>query len=274
MHGLVDAVTSRPEPTSIVVLKLFRQAYRASAFIGLTASMLPVYLAHFNKVPEAERETVRDLWVRRWARALLSLFAVECVVLGPVPPPTRKGERGRLIVANHRSAIDIGVLLATFGGTMVSRADLAEWPVVGAAARSVGTVFVDRDSAESGAATIRSIQKRLEEGATIILFPEGTTFDGDEVRSFFGGAFIAAARAGAEVLPVGLAYPKDSGAAFLNETFTQHLARMAKSTSTRMVVAAGAPIEVVKGSKAGPLAKRAHAEVQALVSNAREKCGP
>lgn len=236
--------------------------------------MLPVYLAHYNKVPEDQKETVRDLWVRRWAQALLSLFSVECVVKGAVPPPTRKGERGRLIVSNHRSAIDIGVLLATFGGTMVSRSDLAEWPVVGAAARSVGTVFVDRKNAESGAATIRAIQKHLEEGATIILFPEGTTFDGDEVRPFFGGAFIAAARAGAEVLPVGLAYPKDSGAAFLNETFTAHLARMAKSTSTRMVLVAGDPIDVVKGSKAGPLTKRAQAEVTSLITRARELCGP
>lgn len=235
--------------------------------------MLPVYLAHYNKVPEEEKDTVRDLWVRRWARALLSLFSVECVVRGPVPPPTRKGERGRLIVANHRSTIDVGVLLATFGGTMVSRSDLAEWPIVGAAARSVGTVFVDRSSAESGAATIRSIQKHLDEGETIILFPEGTTYDGDEVRPFFGGAFIAAARAGAEVLPVGLAYPKDSGAAFLNETFTQHLARMAKSTATRMVLVAGNPIDVVRGSKAGPLTKRVHADVTALVARAREECG-
>lgn len=256
------------------MLKAARQAYRASGFVGLTAAMLPVFVAHHGKVPEAEKDTVRDLWVRRWARALLSLFSVDTVVLGSVPPPTRRGDRGRLVVANHRSAIDIGVLLATFGGTMVSRADLAKWPVIGAAARAVGTVFVDRDSAESGAATIRAIQKRLEEGATIILFPEGTTYDGDDVRSFFGGAFIAAARAGAEVLPVGLAYPKDSGAAFLNETFTQHLSRMAKSTTTRMVVSVGAPIDVAKGSKAGPVTKRAHADVTALVAKARDVCGP
>jgi 1-acyl-sn-glycerol-3-phosphate acyltransferase len=255
-------------------LRLLRQAYRASGFLGLTAGMLPIYLAHYDKVSEEEKETVRDLWVRRWARALLSLFSIECVVRGSVPPPTRKGERGRLIVSNHRSTIDIGVLLATFGGTMVSRSDLAEWPIVGAAARSVVTVFVDRSNAESGAATIRSIQKRLEEGATIILFPEGTTYDGDEIRPFFGGAFIAASRAGAEVLPVGLAYPKDSGAAFLNETFGEHLSRMAKSTSTRMALVAGDPIDVVKGSRAGPLTKRAHADVTALVADARELCGP
>jgi len=179
----------------------------------------------------------------------------------------------RLVVTNHRSAIDIGVVLSLFGGTMVSRADLATWPVVGAAARAVGTVFVDRANAKSGAATIRAIQKHLEEGQTINLFPEGTTFDGDEVRAFHGGAFVSAVRAEAEILPVGIAYPRGSGAAFIDETFPQHLARMAKSEPTRMVVSIGEPFVARKSDRATDVTKRAHAEVQALVRRARERCG-
>lgn len=251
-----------------------RQVFRAGGFLGTTALMLPMYLSHHRRAAESEKDMVRDLWVRRWARALLSLFAVEVVVNGKVPPPTKKGERGRLIVTNHRSAIDIGVVLSVFGGTMVSRADLATWPVLGAAARSVGTVFVDRSSAKSGAATIRAIQKHLEDGYTINLFPEGTTFDGDEVRPFHGGAFIAAARAQAEVLPVGLAYPKGSGAAFVDETFLSHLGRMAKSDATRMAVCAGEPIVATKGMRASDLMERAHAAVSRLVADARRVAGP
>lgn len=249
-----------------------RQAYRASGFVATTATMLPLYLSHQRRVAEPEKDLVRDLWVRRWARSLLGLFSVEVVLRGSAPPPTRRGERGRLIVANHRSAIDIGVMLATFGGMMVSRADIATWPVVGPAARSVGTVFVDRSSAKSGAATIRTIQRHLEDGYTVGLFPEGTTFAGDEVRPFHGGAFIAAARAGAEVLPVGLAYPSSSGAAYVDETFLAHLGRMAKSEATRMGVAVGAPI-LAKGLRAADLCERAHAEVSQRVLEARQLAG-
>jgi 1-acyl-sn-glycerol-3-phosphate acyltransferase len=205
---------------------------------------------------------------------LLKLFAIEVVVDGVVPPRVRGGGRGRLVVMNHRSAIDIGVVLATFGGTMVSRADLAGWPVVGAAARAVGTVFVDRSSAKSGAATIRSIQKHLEEGQAINLFPEGTTFDGDEVRPFHGGAFVSAVRAESEILPVAVAYPRGSGAAFVNETFPAHLVRMSKSGSTRMVVAVGTPFIARKSDRASAITKRAQTEVQALVTQARARCGP
>jgi 1-acyl-sn-glycerol-3-phosphate acyltransferase len=252
-----------------------RQAYRSSGFVVLTATMLQALGIHQHRAPDSERDLVRDLWVRRWSRALLDLFDVEVVLRGAVPPPTRRGERGRLIVANHRSAIDIGVVLSTFGGSMVSRADLANWPVVGRAARAAGTVFVDRASAESGAAAIRTIQKHLEEGATISIFPEGTTFAGDEVRPFHGGAFIAASRAGAEILPVGLAYPAASGAAFVDETFMQHLGRMGRSTRTRMALAVGPPLETsTKRPRAGALRDQAEAEVRRLVAEARAVAGP
>lgn len=249
-----------------------RQGLRAGGFVAVTGAMLPAFLARMRATTEIDRDEVRDRWVKRWARSLLALFAVEVVTVGALPAPTRG--RGRLVIVNHRSAIDIGVALATFGGTMVSRADIAGWPVIGAAARAVDTVFVDRDNAKSGAATIRVIQQHLEAGHTINLFPEGTTFDGDEVRPFHGGAFVAAVRAEAEILPVGLAYPKSSGAAYVDETFTAHLARMAKSDRTRMVAAVGAPIPTRRADRAGDVRDRAHAAVRELVLRARERCGP
>lgn len=251
-----------------------RQVARASGFVGLTAAMLPAFLARMTTTTDADRDAVRDAWVGGWARSLLRLFAIDVVVDGVVPPPTQGRGRGRLVVTNHRSAIDIGVVLSTFGGTMVSRADLATWPVLGAAARAVGTVFVDRSSAKSGAATIRAIQKLLEEGHTINLFPEGTTFDGDEVRSFHGGAFVSAVRAEAEILPAAIAYPRGSGAAFVNETFIAHLSRMSKSTPTRMVVAVGTPFIARKSDRATDVTKRAQSEVASLVQRARALCGP
>jgi lyso-ornithine lipid O-acyltransferase len=242
-----------------------RRAVRAAGFAAVTGAMLPAYAARDALASEHERAALRDRWVRRWSAALLRLFGITIEVYGRIPPAAR----GRLVVANHRSTIDIGIALGLFGGHMVSRADLSGWPLVGAAARKVGTVFVDREDAASGATAIRVIRQLLKDGATVNIFPEGTTFDGDEVRPFHPGAFVAAMRTGAEIVPVGLAYVHGSGAAFVNETFLQHLSRLSAALPTRVAVCVGAPLEIGPRARAHDLRDAAHAAVQALVDDAR-----
>ena len=242
-----------------------RRAVRTTGFVAVTAAMLPAYAARDAFTGDAKRDVVRDRWLRRWSTFLLGLFAIDVTLHGS---PESRG-RGRLVVANHRSTIDIAVLLRTFGGHMVSRADIGGWPVIGAAARKVGTVFVDRQSAVSGASAIRSIRTLLKEGHTVVLFPEGTTFADDEVRPFHAGAFVAALRTEADVVPVGIAYERGSGAAFVGESFLAHLGRMAAADPTRVTVCIGPPIAVDAKARAADLRARAHEAVQHLVTEAR-----
>ena len=246
-----------------------RRAVRAGGFAAITAAMLPPFAVRVALARPEERASLRDRWVRTWSEALLRLFAITIDADSPTP---RAPGRGRLVVANHRSTIDVALLLRTFGGRMVSRADLSGWPVVGAAARSVGTIFVDRGNALSGAKTIRLIRDALRAGDTVCLFPEGTTFEGDEVRPFHAGAFVSALHTGAEVVPVGIAYERGSGAAFVGEPFLKHLGRMAGAAPSRVVARTGAPFEVGERVRAAELCERTHEAVQALVNEARAVC--
>jgi 1-acyl-sn-glycerol-3-phosphate acyltransferase len=250
----------------VTVRQQLRRAGRIAAFGALTSAMLPAFLAHERLAPAADRDRVRERWVAAWCGGLLRLFGVHVLTRGTVPPPGR----GHLVVANHRSTADILVLLRAFGGHMVSRADLAAWPLVGVAARAVGTVFVDRPDAVSGANAVRAIRDRLAEGHTVIVFPEGTTFPGDTVRPFHAGAFVAALRSGADIIPVGLAYGTGSGAAFVNESFPAHLARMAAASPSEVVMSVGEPIAIREKARAAQLRDRAHAEVQRMVDEARK----
>jgi len=248
-----------------------RRVARILGFLGLTSVMLPVYLVRDRLARPRERDKVRDLWVGAWTGTLLRLFSIDVDLAWATPESQSPG--GRLVVANHRSAIDVAVLLRIFGGHMVSRADLSTWPLLGASARSVGTVFVDRTSTASGAGAIREMRRLLAEGQRVVLFPEGTTFEGDVVRPFQAGAFIAALRTGAAIVPVGIAYPTGSGAAFVNESFTKHLGRMSGADGSRVVVRVGAPIPVRDGARAADLASQSRAEVQRLVDEARNVAG-
>jgi 1-acyl-sn-glycerol-3-phosphate acyltransferase len=242
-----------------------RRAGRIAGFGAVTGTMLPAFLAHEVLAPLDARDRVRERWVAAWCGALLRMFGVRVLAHGAPP----RSWRGHLVVANHRSTADILVLLRAFGGHMVSRADLARWPLVGVAARSVGTVFVDRSDAVSGAKAVRAIRERLAAGHTVIVFPEGTTFPDDEVRPFHAGTFLSALRSGADIVPVGLAYATGSGAAFVNESFPAHLARMAAAAPSQVVMRIGEPFRVEEKARAASLRDRAHEEVQRLVHEAR-----
>lgn len=250
-----------------------RKVWRIGGFAGITGALLPLYVTRDRLTRERDRRAVRDRWVNRWSSSLLRLFGIQVEYAEyaeyPAAELAKPDGRGRLVVANHRSALDIGILLQRFGGHMVSRADLAAWPLLGAAARSVGTVFVDRSSKSSGAATIRAVRALLKAGETVLLFPEGTTFEGDIVRPFQSGAFVGALTTDARVVPVGIAYQTGSEAAFVGESFTQHLGRMAGAGATRVVVRIGEPIDIRDGSRAPEVAAAAQAAVQALVYDAR-----
>jgi 1-acyl-sn-glycerol-3-phosphate acyltransferase len=250
--------------------KEVRRGARIAGFGLVTGTMLSALLGQEALTAPRHRDDVRAAWVGAWSTALLRLFGVRVRVQGRIP------ERGRphLVVANHRSTADILILLRAFGGRMVSRGDLARWPLVGLAARSVGTVFVDRADAASRAGAVRAMKTQLAEGQTVIVFPEGTTFFGDEVRPFHSGGFVAAAHSRADIIPVGIAYASDSEAAFVNESFMAHLGRVAAAEPSDVVMNVGDPISVPAGARAADLRDAAQAEVQRLVHAARRLVDP
>jgi 1-acyl-sn-glycerol-3-phosphate acyltransferase len=247
------------------VRRELRRARRIAGFGAITSAMLPLFLAHEAVTRSPHRARVREAWVGTWCSALLGLFGVHVLTQGTMPP--RGG--GHLIVSNHRSTADILLLLRAFGGCMVSRSDLARWPLVGIAARSVGTVFVDRSDVVSGANAVRAIRDRLRAGDAVIVFPEGTTFPDDEVRPFRAGAFVAALHSDADVVPVGLAYARGSGAAFVNESFQAHLARMAAAAPSSVAMCVGEPIAIGGDVRAAELRDHAQEAVVRLVADAR-----
>lgn len=241
-----------------------RRAARTLGFAAAATGVLPLHAVHERLVGADERDALKERYKRAWCESMLRLFGVTIELSGAIPPRDR---RGRLVVANHRSAIDIVVMLRLFGGAMLSRADIGGWPVLGAIARRIDTVFVDRESARSGAAAVRQMEEALAAGRQITVFPEGTTYEGDEVRTFRRGGFTAAARANVPILPVGVAYDAGSEAAFRDETFLAHLGRVAAAPPSVVRVAVGAPLAPDTAPDV------ARARVQALVHEARRGGG-
>lgn len=96
-----------------------------------------------------------------------------------------------LYVCNHASYLDVPVMGASVRASFVAKADVASWPVIGALSRLQDTVFVDRRR-HSAPAQREALQRHLQAGRSLILFPEGTSGDGNRVLPFKTGLFSAA----------------------------------------------------------------------------------
>ncbi|MEI8256202.1 MAG: lysophospholipid acyltransferase family protein [Deltaproteobacteria bacterium] len=238
-----------------------RRVLRTATFGAVTGTMLVAFESHAALAP-SRRDALWDRYRSVYLDRVLDIFGVEAIRVPAVVPPARGP---RLVVANHRSALDIALLLRHFGGHMLSRADLAKWPGLGVVARTAGTIFVDRSEGMKRAGAARVVRRRLAAGATITVFPEGTTHRGDEVRPFSAGLFAAAKGIGCEVVPVGIAY--EPGAEFHEPTFVAHLGATASRARTRVAMVVGEGMLFEDDSRA--MALRSHDAVQALVHRAR-----
>ena len=101
-----------------------------------------------------------------------------------------------LIVANHLSYIDVLVLSALVPAVFVTSVELKHTAVIGALARLSGSLFVERRKPSGLKREIEYIAFVLGQGLPVVLFPEGTTSNGDRVHQFKNSLFDAAVATG------------------------------------------------------------------------------
>jgi 1-acyl-sn-glycerol-3-phosphate acyltransferase len=93
-------------------------------------------------------------------------------------------ERNVLFLANHLSWLDILVLAGASGTAFVSKAEVAQVPVVGWLAGLNNTVFVARSERTAVRGQADALRRALATGQPVALFPEGTTDGGGAVLPF------------------------------------------------------------------------------------------
>src|SRR5215210_2701083 len=146
-------------------------------------------------------------------RLFLRLFDIRVVVKGA---PSQGGPR--LVLANHVSWLDIPVLGSLQPLSFIAKSEVAGWPVVGAFAKLQRCVFLDRARRSATAKANAEIAHRLVRGDVVVLFPEGTSSDGNRVLPFrsslVGAARAALSESGAGTIhlqPLAITYPRRNG---------------------------------------------------------------
>ncbi|MBX7199295.1 MAG: 1-acyl-sn-glycerol-3-phosphate acyltransferase [Rhodospirillaceae bacterium] len=145
---------------------------------------------------------------RDYYRFLVRLLGLKLIVRGE-----QATARPRLIVSNHISYFDIIGLGATITGEFVAKAELASWPFFGTLSKIARVVFIDRKRQATRAARDQ-LQERLDAGATLIMFPEATSGDGNRMKPFKSALFTVAERQTGQpvtIQPVSIAYTRLNG---------------------------------------------------------------
>jgi 1-acyl-sn-glycerol-3-phosphate acyltransferase len=137
---------------------------------------------------------------RLWSHLILATAGVRVTVEGldHVTPGTTY-----VFVANHQSIYDIPVIFASLPHQLriIAKASLSRFPVLGWHLRRGGHLFVDRDNPDR-AGILRRWRALVSEGASLIIFAEGTRSPDGRVARFKAGSFLLAIEAGLPVVPV------------------------------------------------------------------------
>ena len=100
---------------------------------------------------------------------------------------------------SHQGDYDIPLMLLYLDEPhgLVAQVETKKIPLVRTWMELLDCVFIDRDSPRKAMEAMRQAQTMLEQGKSMVVFPEGTRSRGDQMNEFKAGAFRMACKAGA-----------------------------------------------------------------------------
>jgi 1-acyl-sn-glycerol-3-phosphate acyltransferase len=142
-------------------------------------------------------------FTRAWAWIIIWTTGCEVKIRGRENIP-KKG--GLCFVSNHCGYFDIILILASAGRQVgfIAKKELALVPFINFWIPLIGGIFIDRKSIRKSLATIKSGAKRIQEGASMLIFPEGHRSKGRGLLPFHSGSFKLATDAGSPIVPVAI----------------------------------------------------------------------
>lgn len=163
---------------------------------------LSARFCYLDKVSLSDREAVMR-------HAALDALAILNVCFDAQRLPENLNEKGRLVVANHVSWLDVLVISAILPSGFIAMKEILSWPVIGKMVKNAGTVFIDRSNRKEVDLINEAIVAQLNTGANVCFFPEARTTLGNNILPLKAALFQAAINAQAAIQPFALRYYHD-----------------------------------------------------------------
>ncbi len=197
---LFRLIISRPSEVGFTYtlrrLLRFAYVYGLFVFFCLVSQVLLLFLFIFVHPARVRRRVGRRAVcsvMRFYLFCWRGIVHVPSPVIGNAAHPT-------VVVANHQSFDDILSIVASSPNLVfVVKSWVTNSPIFGVVARSLGFFCVD----DGGAfAMPKKLKQAVEEGCSIVVFPEGTRSPDCVIRRFHKGAFMLACELKLPITPV------------------------------------------------------------------------
>ncbi len=193
------------------------------------------YLFNVALASAKNKRLARAAWLSRAARRHLKLFGCTPEVIGKIPT------RG-LLVSNHMGYPDILVLATITPSIFVSMAEVQNWPVFGRLAKMGSTIFIERERRTQVGPVNREIESALADDALVVIFPEGTSTNGETLLPFRSSLLEPALTKNVEIHVAAIHYSLADGDArnevcwWGNAPFFPHLLNLLGKKSVKATV--------------------------------------
>lgn len=151
--------------------------------------------------PLAPRGNLYLRFARIWSRWILALLGIDIAVEGR---DRLDRDATYLFMSNHMSTFDIFALFVATEHPlrMVAKRVLFFIPIFGWSLWMCGFIPIDRSDRERAIASLEKAARRIREGISVLVFPEGTRSRTGRLQRFKKGGFMLALKAGVPVVPV------------------------------------------------------------------------
>ncbi len=182
------------------ITQIFRAVLAYATIPPLTAAVCLSAIADVHWFRQSKEKA--QIFPRTWGRLLCQIANIKVRIEGQ---EQLDPDKPYIFVGNHASMADI----MSFSGYIshdyrwIAKKELFAIPIFGPGMRAVDFISIDRSRGREAVKSLNAAAQRIADGASVILFPEGTRSTDGHLQPFKTGAIMLALKAGVDVVPVG-----------------------------------------------------------------------
>lgn len=137
-----------------------------------------------------------------WSKFTMNIIGIELDVHGFENIPNE----ACVFIGNHSSILDIPILFYTTNRNLgfIAKKEILKTPIIGYWLRNSKCVPLDRENPRAAIVSINQAIQNIEEGNTMVIFPEGTRNKEGKVGEFKKGSLKLAIKSKAPIVPVSI----------------------------------------------------------------------